>query len=180
MHTKAISQVLDNIKSNTPEWCVELAQNNQYIPFSLEDRLSPPYFKDIFPGRTLRTDSTIKWWLGFRKKECSENLIEVSVLMEIGDGVTGPPNHAHGGFVSTILDEVSGVMNLQLDGKPFFTVYLNVTFKSPTPAPGIWLCRAWITKQEGRKRFTYASLEDGRGKVYATSEALFLVLKSAM
>jgi thioesterase superfamily protein 4 len=102
------------------------------------------------------------------------------VVMELGDGVNGHVNLAHGGFVCTILDEISGVVNHQWDGKPTFTAYLNVTFKTPTPAPGVVLCRAWITKEDGRKRYTYASLEDGRGNVYATAESLFLVLKSAL
>eukprot|EP00026_Physarum_polycephalum_P018962 Phypoly_transcript_20764.p1 GENE.Phypoly_transcript_20764~~Phypoly_transcript_20764.p1 ORF type:complete len:158 (+),score=20.27 Phypoly_transcript_20764:196-669(+) len=157
-----------------------MARDPQYTPFNLDYRVAPPYIEDMFIGRTLRTDSTIKWWLGFKKKECTVNLCEIFVLMEVGNGVNGHINLAHGGFVSTILDEISGVVNVQLAGKPTFTAYLNVTFKTPTPAPGVVMCRAWITKEEGRKRYTFASLEDGRGNVYATSEALFLVLKSAL
>jgi thioesterase superfamily protein 4 len=100
--------------------------------------------------------------------------------MELGNGVNGHANMAHGGFVSTILDETMGIANVQLNYKPTFTAYLNITFKSPTRTPSVVVCRAWIAREEGRKRFTYASLEDGEGNVLATAEALFLIIKSAL
>ena len=73
-------------------------------------------------------------------------LSQIKTIMELGSGLNGHSNIAHGGFVSTILDETMGVVNVKLNGRHTFTAYLNVTFKKPTPTPGIVMCRAWISK----------------------------------
>jgi len=180
MNTSSLSSLVEHVKHKTPQWSAAIANDPQYTPFPAEYRLTPPYTVDTFIGRTLQRDTGIKWWIGFKRNECKENLIEIKVLMEVGSGVNGHTNIAHGGFVCTIIDEVMGIANVQQHGEPTLTAYLNVTFKKPTPTPGILMIRCWITKAEGRKRFTFASLEDGSGNVFATAEALFLVIKAAL
>jgi len=58
-----------------------------------------------------------------------------------------------------------------------FTKHMSLDFKKPfrTPAPA--LCRAWLTRIEGRKMWVSGSIEDAQGESYMTGESLFLMVK---
>ena len=51
---------------------------------------------------------------------------------------------------------------------------LNTTYKKPIPVPGPVLCTARIERQEGRKLYIRATIEDGAGTVYTTGECMFV------
>lgn len=42
------------------------------------------------------------------------------------------------------------------------------------PTPGVVLCTAKIERQDGRKLYVRATVEDGAGTVYTTGEAMFV------
>lgn len=134
------------------------------------------YLQDTLMSKTLKTNDTIKRQLAFFKQSTQEAL----VVLELGDGLNGHANIAHGGFVSVMLDDVMGVANTHSKPYPTFTAYLNVTFKRPVPTPSVLLCRGWISKMDGRKRYSHATIENGSGEVYATADALFLELKALL
>lgn len=54
---------------------------------------------------------------------------------------------------------------------------LNITYKRPIPTPGIILCTAKVERQDGRKLFVRATIEDGAGAVYTIGDALFIEVK---
>jgi thioesterase superfamily protein 4 len=56
-------------------------------------------------------------------------------------------------------------------------VDLNTTYKKPVPTPGALLCTAKVERQEGRKLYIRATIEDGAGTVYTTGEGLFIGVK---
>lgn len=51
---------------------------------------------------------------------------------ELGDRFGGPPGHAHGGIIATILDEAMGKAN-KLKGKVALTRRLEVDYLRPVP-----------------------------------------------
>lgn len=65
-----------------------------------------------------------------------------------------------------------------LGERSLFTVYLNITYLEPTPAPAIILGTAKIVELEGRKLFVQGTLENGKGTSYAKAEVLFASPKS--
>lgn len=82
----------------------------------------------------------------------------------------------HGGMVATLLDEAMG----SVAGISTFTAFLNITYKKPVPTPGVMMCRARVTRREGRKFFMQGSIEDGMGTVYATAESLFVEIMAKL
>eukprot|EP00026_Physarum_polycephalum_P018889 Phypoly_transcript_20664.p1 GENE.Phypoly_transcript_20664~~Phypoly_transcript_20664.p1 ORF type:complete len:191 (+),score=16.29 Phypoly_transcript_20664:46-618(+) len=173
---KDIGPLIEHIKNHAPQWA-ELASDSNYEPFNADTALA----KARFFEKTLRTGSTVKWWIGFRKIKCTEKQAEIKLIMEVGNGVTKGQNLAHNGFLGSVIDEAMGIVNKQIDKrKSFFTAYLNLTFKRHTPTPSVLLCHVWINKEEGRKRLTYATLYDEKGNELVNSEGLFLVTKSSL
>eukprot|EP00026_Physarum_polycephalum_P014708 Phypoly_transcript_15255.p1 GENE.Phypoly_transcript_15255~~Phypoly_transcript_15255.p1 ORF type:complete len:236 (-),score=34.57 Phypoly_transcript_15255:169-876(-) len=104
---------------------------------------------------------------------------ELRMLMHLGSGVNGHAHIAHGGFVVVLLDEAMGMVNTLLKNEPVLSANLNTNFKVPLATPTVVLVRAWITKAEGRKRWTSGTVEDGSGLVYATADGLFLEFKKS-
>ena len=54
---------------------------------------------------------------------------------------------------------------------------LNTVYKKPIPVPGPVLCTAKIERQDGRKIYIHATIEDGAGTVYTTGECMFIEVK---
>lgn len=54
---------------------------------------------------------------------------------------------------------------------------LNTVYKKRIPVPGLVLCTAKIERQDGRKVYVRATIEDGEGTVYTTGESLFVETK---
>lgn len=57
---------------------------------------------------------------------------------------------------------------------------LNTTYKKPVPAPKILLCTARIEREDGRKIYVRATIEDGSGTVYTEGEAMFIQMKTKL
>jgi len=84
----------------------------------------------------------------------------------------GAPGLAHGGIVTTILDDVSGAIPVAL-GQPAVTANLDVDFTAPVVIGHALVAEAWLESFEGRKiRIVSRLLEDGR--TLAVGRALFL------
>ena len=81
--------------------------------------------------------------------------------------------------MSLLLDEVIGTAadNIRPQDKSTMTAYLNVNYKKPVPSPTVVLCRAWVEKRDGRKLYGRGTVEDGKGGIMATGEALFVIVE---
>jgi acyl-coenzyme A thioesterase PaaI-like protein len=107
------------------------------------------------------------------------------LLLHLGAGVSGQPDIAHGGFLATVLDQVTGTLIRAsgLDrGRGAVTVYLNVNYKKPVGVPGVVVARAEVGRVEGRKIYVVGEIfvaeADGGGErdgVCITCEGMFLV-----
>lgn len=108
--------------SSTP-WCAALLSDPAWEPAQTWSRVAKPHRDggaDSFFAETLATNRTIVNCLTLRPKDLNDGWIEgkegepayreVRTIMELGDGLNGHPKICHGGFVATMLDEVTGVL----------------------------------------------------------------------
>ena len=65
-------------------------------------------------------------------------------------------------------------MGLEADGS---ARDLNTAYKKPIPVPGPVLCTAKMERQDGRKLYVRATIEDGAGTVYTIGECMFVQMK---
>ncbi|KAI9879709.1 MAG: hypothetical protein M1830_007494 [Pleopsidium flavum] len=167
-------------------WCAQLIADADFVPIELPSRNPKASTEDSLFAQTLQTNDTIRACLSLYKRPPSTTtksdagVQEVRMLLSLGSGVNGHPHIAHGGLVTTILDEVMGLMVSFYQRKSAFTAFLNVEFKKPVPTPGIVVSKARLTRAEGRKLWVRGAMEDERGNVYATAESLFVEVKASL
>jgi acyl-coenzyme A thioesterase PaaI-like protein len=87
----------------------------------------------------------------------------------------GPPRHAHGGIIATLLDEAMGKAN-KLADVVAMTRTMEVDYLRPVPLYTPLLLRAWGTKREGRKHWIAAEITNEDGDVLAVGRGLFLAV----
>lgn len=95
-----------------------------------------------------------------------------------GQRHVGAPGIAHGGAVTTVIDDLFGFLVHQA-GSPAVTRHLEVDFLAPVLLGVPYSLRAELTAAEGRKSFVAASVTDPDGRVVARSTALFLAVDRA-
>lgn len=85
--------------------------------------------------------------------------------------VEGPPNHVHGGYLASILDEAMGAI-MFLSGYFGLTNHFEITYKKPVPLYKTHFICSKIQKIEKRKIYIEAKVfsED---KIYTISNAIF-------
>ncbi|KAH7380738.1 HotDog domain-containing protein [Pyrenochaeta sp. MPI-SDFR-AT-0127] len=181
-------------------WAAALINDPSWTPAKTTSRLPKPSGEDSFIAETLGTDRTIRTLLTLRPSTEEDGDFvykKAATIVDLGDGLNGYPQILHGGFVATLLDEVCGVLivlNLERRSQRlrdlghsnsdiemgYFTAYLNTTYKKPIPAPGIIFCMTKIEREEGRKIYVRATIEDGSGTVYTEGEAMFIRVKNKL
>lgn len=82
---------------------------------------------------------------------------------------------AHGGMVTTILDDMMGSLASKRGRSPARTAYLNTSFKALTPVETPLDATVAITSSGGRKLFAHAEIRHGR-RICAEADALFIVV----
>lgn len=99
----------------------------------------------------------------------------MSCSMEVTEYHQGAPGLAHGGVISTAMDEAMGVTN-RLLGAPVVTVHLEVDFRRPVPVGTTMYITSRIAGVVGRKVYTEATARNGApdGPVAVNAAALFL------
>lgn len=95
-----------------------------------------------------------------------------------GPGTQGPPGHAHGGSIASVLDEAMGGATW-LGGHPAVALELTSRFRNMIPLGTVATLKAEITETDGRKVRTKCTIEGLDGLVFAEGEALFLALDPA-
>ncbi|HXZ81096.1 MAG TPA: PaaI family thioesterase [Terriglobales bacterium] len=87
----------------------------------------------------------------------------------------GPPKHAHGGIVATVLDEAMGKVN-KLRHVIALTSEMSVNYLKPVPL-GKWLtAEGWEEKVVGREHYNLAEIRNGNGEVLAHSRGKFIAI----
>lgn len=87
----------------------------------------------------------------------------------------GPPGHAHGGIIATILDEAMGKAN-KLKAKVALTRRLQVEYLRPVPLCQPLVAEGRVSRMRGRALYNIAELRNANGTVLARSRGTFLAI----
>src|ERR1700686_4795143 len=93
----------------------------------------------------------------------------------LGKRYTGPPGHAHGGIIATILDDAMGKVN-KLRHVIALTSQITVNYLKPVPLKQPLRVESREVKVTGRKHINMAEILNAKGEVLARSQGLFIAI----
>ena len=85
----------------------------------------------------------------------------------------GPPAHAHGGIIATILDEAMGKVS-KLHNLIALTSKMEITYLKPVPLFKPLIVEGWDTGVRGREHYRAAEIRNREGEVLARGTATFI------
>ena len=88
---------------------------------------------------------------------------------------TGPPGHAHGGIIATILDEAMGKVN-KLRHVIALTSQITVDYLKPVPLNKPLRVESREVRVRGRRHINMAEILNPKGEVLARSRGLFIAI----
>ena len=93
----------------------------------------------------------------------------------LGKRYTGPPGHAHGGIIATILDEAMGKVN-KLRHVVALTKQITVEYLRPVPLNKPLRVESREVKVKGRQHINMAEILNQKCEVLARSKGLFIAI----
>ncbi len=88
---------------------------------------------------------------------------------------TGPPGHAHGGIIATILDEAMGKVN-KLRHVVALTSQITVNYLKPVPLNQPLRVESREVRVRGRRHINMAEIFNRNGEVLAQSQGTFIAI----
>jgi uncharacterized protein (TIGR00369 family) len=88
---------------------------------------------------------------------------------------TGPPGHAHGGIIATILDEAMGKVN-KLRQVVALTSQITVHYSRPVPLNKPLRVESYEVSVRGRRHTNTAEILNQKGEILARSRGLFIAI----
>ena len=88
---------------------------------------------------------------------------------------TGPPGHAHGGIIATLLDEAMGKVN-KLRHVVALTSQITVDYLKPVPLNKPLRVESREVRVRGRRHINMAEILNAKGEVLARSRGLFIAI----
>ena len=88
---------------------------------------------------------------------------------------TGPPGHAHGGIIATILDEAMGKVN-KIHNVIALTSEISVQYLKPVPLGKPLQVESHEVSVRGRRHINAAAILNQRGDVLARSQGTFIAV----
>ena len=85
----------------------------------------------------------------------------------------GPPGHAHGGIIATMLDEAMSKANRHRNITAM-TRHMSIDYLRPVPLESPLLLEGWSKTDSGRKHRCSAELRSADGTVLASADGLFI------
>jgi uncharacterized protein (TIGR00369 family) len=85
----------------------------------------------------------------------------------------GPPGHAHGGIIATILDEAMGKVN-KLRSVIALTSSMQIEYLKPVPLGKKLLVEGTEQSIDGRRHMNTAEIRNGDGEILARSTGVFI------
>jgi uncharacterized protein (TIGR00369 family) len=95
--------------------------------------------------------------------------------LRLASRFAGPPGHAHGGIIATLLDEAMSKSN-RARGILAMTRHLAVDYLRPVPLGVPLTLTARHTGTTGRRHHIEAELADAAGNILATAKAVFVTV----
>jgi len=93
----------------------------------------------------------------------------------LGKRYTGPPGHAHGGIIATLLDEAMGKVN-KLRHVVALTSQITVNYLKPVPLNKPLRVESREVRVRGRRHINMAEILDEKGEVLARSQGIFIAI----
>jgi uncharacterized protein (TIGR00369 family) len=93
----------------------------------------------------------------------------------LGKRYTGPPGHAHGGIIATILDEAMGKVN-KLRHVVALTSQITVDYLKPVPLNQPLRVESREVRVHGRQHINMAEILNPKGEVFARGRGLFIAI----
>ena len=88
----------------------------------------------------------------------------------------GPPGHAHGGIIATLLDEAMSKAN-RARNVLAMTRQMQVEYLRPVPLSVPLTLTARHVESHGRRHFCEAQIADASGHTLATGKAVFIAIR---
>ncbi len=88
---------------------------------------------------------------------------------------TGPPAHAHGGIIATILDEAMGKVN-KFRNVLALTSSMEIKYFKPVPLGQPLTVTGYEQSVEGRKHINIAEIRNDKGELLARSKGTFIAI----
>jgi uncharacterized protein (TIGR00369 family) len=93
----------------------------------------------------------------------------------LAERFAGPPGHAHGGIIATLLDEAMSKAN-RARGIVAMTRHMEVDYLRPVPLSAPLTLTARHSTASGRRHHCAAQIADASGHVLATAKAVFVAI----
>jgi len=94
----------------------------------------------------------------------------------------GPPGHAHGGIIATILDEAMSKANklkaAELNSRAALTRLLQIEYLRPVPLGQPLIAEGQVSRMKGRILYSRADLRNAAGDVLARGRGKFLAVNA--
>ncbi|KAF2122069.1 HotDog domain-containing protein [Lophiotrema nucula] len=196
-------------------WCAALLEKPGIVPYTPTCRLEPDAngalpTQDQFFRVNLRSSDLIPHAIGFYQDPFSPAIISPSptssglrllihsstLMLDLRPGTNGYNGSAHGGLISTLIDEAMGSLIyinhhfyteveaihkekipsnvLNMHGVAMFTASMNVRFLKPLATPQVVLVTASLKDIEGRKVYLDVEVKDGEGLRFASCEGMWM------
>jgi uncharacterized protein (TIGR00369 family) len=88
---------------------------------------------------------------------------------------TGPPGHAHGGIIATILDEAMGKVN-KIRQVIALTKDIEIQYLKPVPLGKPLRVESWELRVRGRRHINTAEIFNQHGDVLARGQGTFIAI----
>lgn len=129
-----------------------------------------------FPGsRLMRTPAPGGY--GMRFTVLDDNSIYVRYVFD--EYKEGPPGHAHGGAVATVLDEAMGTAAFESE-RLGYTATMTVNYRASVPLGVEVEVRARVIRTEGSKTWVTAEITLPDGRIAADSSGLFIMSQALL
>jgi acyl-coenzyme A thioesterase PaaI-like protein len=137
-----------------------------------------PFDAPALVGETLRFVSGDRTGNRFRMNYYRDRELNLVARVWFGPVTEGPPEHAHGGSIAAVLDEVLGLA-AWADGHKIVVGNLNVSFRQLLPIQAVVQVNTKVVSVEGRKVMVHGEICSLDGTTYATGECLCIILTEA-
>lgn len=134
-----------------------------------------PFDARALVGETLKFVSGDQTGNRFRVNYFLNESTDLVARVWFGPVTEGPPEHAHGGSIAAVLDEVLGLAAWAA-GYKIVVGNLNISFRALLPIKTVVQVNTRIVSVQGRKVMVHGELCSLDGKVYASGECLCITL----
>jgi len=112
---------------------------------------------------------------GLRLKFFADDQQNIVCHFRLASRFAGPPGHAHGGIIATLLDEAMSKSN-RIRGILAMTRQLDVQYLKPVPLGVPLTLTGRHVSGRGRINHCEAQIADGSGNTLATAKAVFITV----